>query len=119
MSYVVPSAAIPARMGILLTLSLCLINTLNSAIRTSPKSGGGPNAHVKWILTCLIFITIPVIEYSWILLRTKFKKDAVNPKKQEQQLKSEDDRHKKLDKLMLIVSPLAFITFSIIFWNVC
>ena len=44
-SFMVPKDAIPGRLGLLLTLFLCAINTLIATQRSAPKSGGTMTGH--------------------------------------------------------------------------
>ena len=113
-SYVVPQDAIPGRLALLLTLFLCNVNILNSVSRTSPRSGGNPSAIMLWMVSCILFITIAIMEYSYILWRTNKKKtgevkDIRNNWKREIQ-------PQRLDNIMLVISPTLFFTFSVIFW---
>ena len=63
----VPREAIPGRLALLLTLLLCIINTLNKASNNSPRASRGPTALVRWLIICLVFIFLSLLEYAWIL----------------------------------------------------
>ena len=116
MSFLVPTDAVPARLGLLLTLALCTTNTLNTVVITSPKSGGSATALVKWIWSCLVFIIMAVVEYSWILASKRYKKEQVNQKSNKKST-NEEQKYQNLDRLMIIVFPPVFLTFSAIFWS--
>ena len=131
-SFAVPSDAIPGRMGLLLTTFLCQINTFNSVARSSPKADGEATAIVMWITACMSFIILALAEYFLILLMKKYALFK-NPKVEDSSskklfLKKEDltaeqeelqeNLAKKLDKAMLVLSPLMFILFSTVFWHV-
>ena len=121
-SFVVPNDAIPARLGLLLTLALCTINTLNSVVRTSPKSGGDTTALVKWIWACLAFIVMAVLEYSLILAWKKFKTESSvsnqrGHEKGARKDQSKRDTAKVLDTFMILTFPPTFFAFAILFWS--
>ena len=65
-------------MGFLLTLFLCTVNILNSTASNTPKSGGDATAIIQWIMWCLLFIIMAILEYAMILAYKKFKRIAVN-----------------------------------------
>jgi len=117
-SFLVPKEAIPGRLGLLLTIFLCMVNTLNSTQRTSPKSGGNASAIIQWIISCLIFIILAIFEYAWILSHktllearkakaTNLERKGSIEKMQECFLKLfltlADD--KRLDKIMFFLFP--------------
>ena len=115
----VPKEAIPGRLGLLLTLFLCAVNTLNSTQRSTPKSGGTVTAIMQWIMACIGFIILAILEYAWILSHNKYMKSnkvSQNRKRAKQEAKS-GDLSKRLDKLMLFIFPPVFFTFAIAFWT--
>ena len=61
-SFLLPVDSVPGRMGFLLTLFLCTVNILSSMATSTPKSGGVTTAIIQWILWCLMFIIIPILE---------------------------------------------------------
>ena len=120
-SFAVPAEVIPGRLSLLLTLLLCMNNTLNSVARNTPKSGGNTTAIVKWMLSCLLFIVLALLEYAAILLLRKYHSNSHPKNKTESKEKSQSkpiqDVSKTVDKIMLIFSPPVFCLFSIIFWT--
>ena len=118
-SFLVPHETIPARLGLLLTLSLCQINILNSVVKNSPQSGGRPTALVQWNMICLANIFMAILEYSWILVGKKFKNqikvrsEETRANNKSKPAKTEEEKAQILDKWMLVVLPLIF-TFSIV-----
>ena len=126
-----PKEAIPGRLGLLLTLFLCMINTLNSVARTSPQSGGNTSALMQWIMACLLFIIMAILEYSWILSHNKYfnlsnksssrarrsKSTKVNPSKQDEAEKKSREIYRRLDRMMLVLFPPTFLIFALIFWT--
>ena len=104
----------------LLTLFLCMINTLNAVAKTSPKSGGSSSALIDWIVSCLVFILMAILEYAWILshdkpleihqtsLETNLK-DFKKPNTPKQMCKV-------VDKIMQIIFLPMFAAFAGVFW---
>ena len=127
--------AIPGRMGLLLTLLLCTINIFNSIESKYPKNA---TAIAQWILFCLLFIILAILEYAFLLGIKKYKKPGAvreasdlrykdyrkNKKQSRMSVKSAVKATTKiemlsenLDKWMLGTFPPAFISFAIIFWS--
>ena len=106
---------IPGRLGFLLTLFLCMINILNSRAASSPKSGGNANAIIQWILSCLLFIILAILEYALILCYKKYKKSTSSDRMDHEQ--RIEKLLKLLDQFMLLIFPLAFLIFSAVFWS--
>ena len=124
----VPAEVIPGRLGLLMMLLLCMINTLNSVARTTPEANGDTTAIIYWIISCILAILVALGEYFVILLRKKyFPISAVELKKTKEAFleragkkiiqDQEIEWSKKLDMVMLIVFPLVFTIFSILFWT--
>ena len=104
-------------MGFLLTLFLCMVNILNSMVLYTPKSGGDATAIIQWIMWCLLFIIMAIVEYAMILGYKKYKNKVIVGDICGQSHESRtEDMSKKLDKLMAIVCPCSFIFFSVVFW---
>ena len=120
-SFLVPKEAIPGRLGMLLTLFLCMINTLNAVAKTSPKSGGSSSALIDWIVSCLVFILMAILEYAWILSHDK--PLEVHQTSLETNLKDIKKQHtdpkemcKVVDKIMQIIFLPMFAAFAGVFW---
>ena len=118
-SFMVPKDAIPGRLGLLLTLFLCAINTLNATQRSAPKSGGTMTAIIQWILACIGFIIMAIFEYAWILSHQKCLKSVNISQKRNAGIDLEakfEEMSRRLDNIMLLISPPLFFTFAIAFW---
>ena len=50
-SFVVHPEMVPGRLGLIITLILCMTNTLNSVAKSAPKSGSVSKI-VTWMLAC-------------------------------------------------------------------
>ena len=77
-SFRLPVDSVPGRMGFFVdSFFLCTVNILNSMATSTPKSGGVTTAIIQWILWCLMFIIIPILEYAIILCYKKYKRPAM------------------------------------------
>ena len=109
----IPAEQIPGRLGLLVTLFLCMFNTLNSVSRYMPRTKQSPVALVRWILWCMIFKAAALFEYAWIL-HGKFRiKKVVDVKN-----KRDNQQPHHLDKIMIMFFPMCFAVFSFVFWTV-
>ena len=128
-SYTIPPNKIPGRLGLLVTLSLCMTNTLNSVSKTAPRATDHTvTAIVYWIVLCLLSILAAMVEYAIILL---FMYHSQSGKvKRSTSLKSSgkvdtwiqddpvslDNRIHPADKWMLILSIILSPITITIFW---
>ena len=123
-SFLIPPEAIPGRVAMLLTLFLCMINTLNSVAKESPKAGGVASSLVIWIAACLVFILVAIFEYICILFKARL---YAGPGKVDTEggpsLTDKPKRgvskwtDKQMDKFMITIMPPFFFAFSLIFWG--
>ena len=119
MSFIIPPEAIPGRLSLVLTLFLCMINTLNSVTADSPKANSDSTALVKWVIICLIFLLLAMLEYSWVLVTAsmrgakKRRVSSVTMTKMPKNFKPFD-----LDRVMVLVYPVLFLLTAIVFWCV-
>ena len=116
-----PPEIVPGRLGLLVTLFLCQINTLNNIMETNPRSNEGPNAILIWTCICIAFITGAMGVYGWILYKhmncikdvvkeeRKFSKRANEPKKSYR-------TGYRLDMTMLFFFPPTYSLAAIAFW---
>ena len=117
MSFIIPPEAIPGRLSLVLTLFLCMINTLNSVTTDSPKANSSSTALVKWVIICLIFLLLAMLEYSWVLTASmranKRRVSSVTMTKMTKKFKPFD-----LDRVMVLVYPVLFMVTAVVFWCV-
>ncbi|XP_023336143.1 gamma-aminobutyric acid receptor subunit rho-2 [Eurytemora carolleeae] len=69
-SFVIPPEVVAGRMGLLITILLCLVNIFNSANEISPNVKvpvQGVTALSLWVLACLLFVFSSVVSYTAIL----------------------------------------------------
>ena len=120
MSFIIPPTAIPGRLGLLLTLFLCMVNTLNSVSRYSPKADSGPTVLIIWILSCISFQLIEILEYAWIVatLNGKIVTDVVESLATEKPKSASKFNvlSYNLDRFMRLAFPITFIVYSLLFW---
>ena len=130
-----PRDAVPGRLGMLLTLFLCMVNTLNNACNNSPKAPGGPTAMIRWLIVCLLFMLFSLVEYAWILAFYQESKkmesyDSETKKhsksllgenievKSNTAIRSKKWTPKRIDQAALLVLPVLFTVIIILFWTV-
>ena len=111
-----PVESIPGRMGVLLTLMLCTVNIFNSTAEKFPPNA---NAITQWILSCLLFIILAILEYTLLLGYKKYSE----PEDEENNMTGPNHEvigigrlSKRMDKWMLVIFPPSFIVFALVFW---
>ena len=115
-NFVIPKDAIPARMGLLVTVFLCMINTFNSvASRSLPSSGGG--ILLQYVTASIFFVIVAILEYALILSFSKSLKPIRVADQETGEPIKQRDLAKLIDRLMLFISPPIFIAFSVLFWT--
>ena len=118
-NFIIPADMVPGRMGLLMTIFLGSITIYNSVTEKSPRAGGSTNALVEWILTCQIFIALAICEYSTILAFRKYGNISLRSG-QVVNHEIDQNRGKKIlplmDMAMLVIFPVAFFTFTGIYW---
>ena len=70
-SFLIPPSCFPGRMGLLVTIVLCIINVMTSTMQGSPESNG-LNAMNCWFLICLILVACASLEYAILLFFIRF-----------------------------------------------
>ena len=99
---------IPGRISLLVTLLLCLVNLFVNITSLSPHADSLTSISA-WLIGCMIFVILNLIEYGMILLSWKYyaagKMDMV------QKL------YKRLDLIALVLSVIFFLIFNFGFWT--
>ena len=118
-SFTVDSAAVPGRLGLLLTLLLMMINLNNSVSSTIPKSTK-VTPLTSWIMVSIGFVSFALLEYAVILYTAKFvsEKQRKETKKVKQLCEPENNMTRLnilMDKLALGIFPVCYALFVIIF----
>ena len=103
-------------MGLLFSLLLCLINIFNSTMQLSPNNA---RAITHWILLCILFVILAILEYALLIAYKKYKK---RPKVEEiSRLKPHDEvienLSKRINRLMIVIFPPVFAVFSLTYWT--
>ena len=107
--FVIPHEMIPGRMTLLVILFLTLLTIFMGIMSTSPKTIGNTNI-MNWMIGCMTYVFVAVIEYGIIL----FFKFLIKYKSLPQ-----DYAQKKLmqvDLICLLTSIVSFTLFTIIFF---
>ena len=122
MSFIIPPEVIPGRMALLITVLLVLVDLYRTIIRTQPPSKS-PTFLVIWMIACITFVTMTLLEYFLLLLRQRLNiwKNANKPlgepcAKSWFQNGTPDIINQKMDKLSLLICPLLFLLFNFIYW---
>ena len=122
-SFLIAPEVVPGRLALIVTLLLCLVNTLNSVNRHSPRADSGATALLKWVIFCKCFLLVPILEYGWILAVTRESNWSAKPcqwvshgrrKKGGRNVSITD----KLDKMLCLAFPITFIISSVLFWEI-
>ena len=124
----------------LLTLFLCMVNTLNNASNNSPRPEEGATALVRWLIVCLVYILLALFEYAAILCLQGRKKchcseenSEVPPKVNSYSSVAIEDGNietlnpqteskifdtKRIDKFALMIFPPMFSFTTVLFWTI-
>ena len=65
-SFVIPPEVVPGRMALLVTLFLVLTNIFNTITNISPNVEG-MTAISSWMIACMFFVFLALLEYAAIL----------------------------------------------------
>ena len=131
-SFLVPPEIVPGRMTLLVTVFLVLVNIFNTITSNIPKAEG-LTAIEAWVIVCVLFVFGALIEYAGLLLKMKLEvSKSIKPKHQKCALKKMDDKrtmyinqckkqreetsHARLDILFLLLFPIFFLCFNLIYW---
>ena len=110
-SFLIPPKAVPGRLGLLVTLCLCALNTLNLVSEKAPQTDEGSTALVKWINLCMMFIFVATSEYAIILYIRMIRN---KPGTKSERIRNSLTR--KMDLVSLVVFPLSFLVAAFAFW---
>ena len=105
----IPPEIIPGRMALLITLILCLVNIFMSVTTSSPNANTISSIG-SWIIFCIIFVHLGLLEYGTIL----FLKYCQMTKYSDEYEKT---LFKRVDLISLTAALFTFIVFNVIFWN--
>ena len=122
--FLIPPEVVPGRMAMLITLFLVLTNIFNTVTTNSPNVEG-MTAIAAWMLVCIFFVFGALVGYAY-LLWTK-KKSCLKRKKIKKQPEAvtrttqsrKDDYRSKVDDVFLVVFPIMFLVFNLIYWPMC
>ena len=72
-SFIIPPDSFPGRMGLLVTLVLCIINVMTNEMEQSPATSGISKIDL-WCIICLVMVAIASLEYAVLLYLMRFGK---------------------------------------------
>ena len=72
-SFIIPPDSFPGRMGLLVTLVLCIINVMINEMEQSPATNGISTIDL-WCIICLVMVAIASLEYAVLLYLMRFGK---------------------------------------------
>ena len=107
-SFMIPPEIIPGRMALLITLILCLVNIFMSVTTSSPNANTISSIG-SWIIFCIIFVHLGLLEYG-IILFLKYCQMTKYSDEYEKTL------FKRVDLISLTAALFTFIVFNVIFW---
>ena len=120
--FLIPPEVIPGRMALLITLFLVLTNIFNIITTNSPNVEG-MTAIAAWMLVCIFFVFGALVGYAYLLWT---KKESILKKKKRKvtskdgtKNKQKDDCRSKVDDVFLVMFPIMFLVFNIIYWPLC
>lgn len=122
--FLIPPEVVPGRMAMLITLFLVLTNIFNIVTTNSPNVEG-MTAIAAWMLVCIFFVFGALVGYAYLLWKKK--KSCLKRKKTKKQSEEEgklrqlrkEDYRSKVDDVFLVVFPMMFMVFNLIYWPMC
>ena len=137
-SFIIPPEVVPARMALLITVLLVLVNLLGAIIDKQPPSAF-PTSLVIWISICIVFASGALVAYG-VLLRQKqtktrkktsladvtkaFKKTQTRPQSRgmgvtyTETIRDDISMDGNFDNICLLYFPIVFLLFNIIYWPI-
>ena len=127
MSFMIPPEVVPGRMALLITLLLVLVNLFGTVIETQPPTQY-PTYLDIWMLACILFVYAALDTYAYLLLQLKLKRQYPQIKKVKPLADESSEENISeilaqnlgtswdLDMWCLILFPLAFLVFNLVYW---
>ena len=75
-SFLIPPNSYPGRIGLLVTIVLCIINVMTGVKQRSPD-GSVLNTLDCWCVICLVWVAIASLEYAILLYLMRFRKARI------------------------------------------
>ena len=69
----------------------------------------GLSAMEAWLMACIAFVFAALLEYTWILFNMKIRKLRCR--------KDKEDNYTVLDLTYLVIFPLFFLLFNLMYWS--
>lgn len=129
-SFLIKPDVVPGRMGLLVTIFLVLINIFNGVKSDAPASSS-LNAVDLYLIVCIGQVFLALVEYAIILFLNKGSPSGIasnvetegnislekkpQPREQIKAWSNQDSSKNKLDLISLVLFPLFFALFNIIY----
>ena len=123
-SFLIPPDVVPGRMAMLITLFLVLINIFNIVTTNSPNVEG-MTAIAAWMIVCIMFVFGALAGYSYLLWKKKkscLKRKRLRKISEDEvklRTKRKEEFRSMVDDMFLVVFPLLFAIFNMIYWPMC
>ena len=109
-SFLIPPEVVPGRMGLLITLMLVLVNLFINITSKSPNTDS-MTAISSWMIACISFVSLALIEYAMVLLFKHITSFNFSPTFGKRMLGY-------VDSFSMLVSISFFTIFNLTFWSV-
>ena len=121
--FLIPPEVVPGRMAMLITLFLVLTNIFNIITTNSPNVEG-MTAIAAWMLVCIFFVFGALVGYAYLLWKKKksiLKRKKTKKTEDEGRLRQsrKEEYRSKVDDVFIMVFPIMFIVFNLIYWPMC
>ena len=132
-SFIIKPEVVPGRMGVLVTIFLVLINIFNNVKGNAPVSTS-LNAVDLYLIICIFIVFLALLEYAIVLFKERYKTEinhseheTSNAQKSMSKTKLSLEKYKvaawpeqpstrnKLDTMSLIIFPIVFVIFNIVY----
>ena len=78
-SFFIPPTSYPARVSLLITTLLVLVNIFNNVVLTTPKDAHGITAIVLWLIGCILFVFAALTSYVFVIIKMKMFENQTQP----------------------------------------
>ena len=130
-SFIIKPEVVPGRMGVLVTIFLVLINIFNN-VKTNAPVSISLNAVDLYLIVCIFIVFLALVEYAIVLFRERYKVEVETSPNEKQHTQNSlsipnensvrveawpepHSNANKLDTISLILFPIIFVLFNIIY----
>ena len=128
-SFFIPPTVYPARVGLLITTLLVLVNTFNNVVANTPRDANNITAIVFWMLGCIFFVFSALFSYAIVITRIRvldhgidlLKIVRVKPAKEDKNSPVEENLAKAktqnfIDMILLCITSFSFLIFIFVYF---